>query len=202
MHNFKTPDWWLKNNKILAFSNNWHGDRILSFNMNHLKLSSTTLRLEEIVLKAEFNYFYAAIPCFVFLLSQVTLFLLRKKEKIEAIEVKQNVLNELDFPLGLDKIIPFIETYFFKRNFSALDVAQALKVSESEVELEVEKKTGMRFKDYLQLLRVSMAKELLTTTSDKAFEIALKTGFNNAANFSQVFKQVTGETPNSYRKRM
>lgn len=199
---FKTPDWWLKNNKIVALNNAWSGNRILSFNINHLQNSSARVRLREIALKEKFSFAYFFLPLVLFVIGQVVVLLLRKKGRIVAIEKEQLALNNKAFPIGVDKVVPFVETYFFKRNFSSLDVAQALRITEREVELEIEKKTAMKFKDYLQKLRIDMAKELLKNSNDRAFEIALKTGFNNAANFSQVFKQITGETPNSFRKRV
>jgi len=57
------------------------------------------------------------------------------------------------------------------------------------------------FSQYLIFYRMKVAKELLTTTHDKVYEIAAKVGYTDIAHFSKIFKRVTGQTPGGYRNR-
>ncbi|WP_420871960.1 helix-turn-helix domain-containing protein [Cohnella rhizosphaerae] len=44
-----------------------------------------------------------------------------------------------------------------------------------------------------------MAKEKLSTTNLKHYEVAYAVGFKDAAHFSQLFKKMTGKTPGDYK---
>ena len=56
--------------------------------------------------------------------------------------------------------------------------------------------------EYLLSYRIGAAKKLLETTGYAITEIALRTGFNSAAYFTQQFRTHTGKTPNAYRKEV
>ncbi len=60
---------------------------------------------------------------------------------------------------------------------------------------------GKPFHDYLTEYRVLRAKEILTTTNLKMFEIAQRVGINNSQYFSKVFKQYAGVGPLEYRQQ-
>jgi len=62
------------------------------------------------------------------------------------------------------------------------------------------KTTNVNFNSYLKQARVERAKELLSTTNMKVFEISDAVGFSNAKYFGYVFKQVVGMTPLEYQK--
>ena len=59
--------------------------------------------------------------------------------------------------------------------------------------------TGQTFKEYLTELRIKRAKELLRTTTLKAFEIGYQVGYNDPHYFSHVFHKNTGLTPMEFR---
>lgn len=61
------------------------------------------------------------------------------------------------------------------------------------------KEEGITFNTYLNQERTNNAKELLSKTSLKVFEIAYETGYKNHKYFNYVFKRVTGMTPLEYR---
>lgn len=54
--------------------------------------------------------------------------------------------------------------------------------------------------EYLLGYRVEMAKKMLKTTNDSILEIAMRTGFQDGAYFSKMFKKNCGKTPGAYRK--
>ena len=60
--------------------------------------------------------------------------------------------------------------------------------------------TGFAPSQYIQEVRITMAKELLTNTSKSIKEIAIELGYDNKDYFFTVFKKVTGSTPITYRR--
>ena len=60
--------------------------------------------------------------------------------------------------------------------------------------------TGFAPAQYIQEVRINMAKEILTNTSQSIKEIAFELGYENRDYFFTVFRKVTGMTPVSYRK--
>lgn len=63
------------------------------------------------------------------------------------------------------------------------------------------KQTGQNMKDYLTAYRIEKAKELLRTSEQRVGDVALAVGFDNFTYFSTMFKKLTGQTPNEYRRQ-
>ena len=60
--------------------------------------------------------------------------------------------------------------------------------------------TGFAPSQYIQEVRINMAKEMLTNTSRSIKEIAFELGYENKDYFFTAFKKVAGMTPTEYRK--
>lgn len=63
------------------------------------------------------------------------------------------------------------------------------------------KATGMRPLEYVTLVRVQAARELLLNSERDLSAIALQTGFYDAAHFSRTFSRLTGESPSLCRRK-
>ncbi|MFF2753777.1 bifunctional transcriptional activator/DNA repair enzyme AdaA [Psychrobacillus sp. NPDC058041] len=61
--------------------------------------------------------------------------------------------------------------------------------------------TGISPVEYIQNTRINKAKELLETTNKSLVEIGSMVGMNNTSYFITLFKKITGDTPNQYRKK-
>lgn len=61
------------------------------------------------------------------------------------------------------------------------------------------KETGTNFIDFLTLIRIEKAKELLSKSGLKVQDIAVKVGYPNPKHFYMVFKKIVGITPMQYR---
>ncbi|WP_046226509.1 helix-turn-helix transcriptional regulator [Paenibacillus dauci] len=59
--------------------------------------------------------------------------------------------------------------------------------------------TGFHFREYLQTIRLRAARELLRHSTLSVAMIAERTGYAHTANFSVIFKKLTGCTPSQYR---
>jgi AraC family transcriptional regulator len=89
------------------------------------------------------------------------------------------------------------ETY--TQEFSLDRVSAAAQLSKYHLERVFKKATGLRLHNYVVMLRVERAKEILARTSRPIADIALELGFADQSHFSNVFKQATGLSPRSYR---
>lgn len=62
--------------------------------------------------------------------------------------------------------------------------------------------TGSSPMHYLQKVRIAKARDMLRTQDRSITQIAMDTGFNDAAYFSLIFKKHTGTTPREYRRNL
>lgn len=62
------------------------------------------------------------------------------------------------------------------------------------------KKTGVTFNSYLDSIRITQAKKLLTTENLKVYEVASRVGYNNVDYFHIKFKKYVGMSPAVYKK--
>ncbi len=88
----------------------------------------------------------------------------------------------------------------YQRDLTLIQAAQASNLSVSHFCRLFKRFTGMTFKEYLTLFRISRAEALLM--KDKSItEIAYASGFNSIDSFIRAFKRYKRCTPSSYRDR-
>lgn len=63
------------------------------------------------------------------------------------------------------------------------------------------KKVGCLPSDYLRMVRIDKAKEILATTKYRIIDVAMQVGYVNSSSFTRAFREVEGITPNQYRKK-
>ena len=63
-------------------------------------------------------------------------------------------------------------------------------------------KTGMKFIDYLNEVRIEKSKELLKDSNRKMYQISKAVGYDNPKYFFRIFKKKTGMTPEQYREML
>lgn len=86
-------------------------------------------------------------------------------------------------------------------NLMLQDAANAVGMSNSRFSTVFAQETGSTFTEYLTMLRLNRAKELLRETDHKSGQIALEVGYNDSHYFSYLFKKNTGLTPGEYRSQ-
>ena len=82
----------------------------------------------------------------------------------------------------------------------AEEIAEKINVSYSWFRRIFKEYTGLAPAQYIKELKIQKGKELLTTTSLSAKEIAFKIGFEDHEYFFTAFKKKTGMTPIQYRE--
>lgn len=95
----------------------------------------------------------------------------------------------------------YIENHFTEPLTLAY-LADLFFVNSSYLSSVFKERTGMKYVDYLNHLRIEKAKELLIKTTANADYIAKKIGYDNGKYFFKVFKKFTDETPEQFRTRI
>ncbi|WP_233879427.1 response regulator transcription factor [Virgibacillus halodenitrificans] len=103
------------------------------------------------------------------------------------------------YSMDFEDIIRFINQNY-SEPISLADLANQLNMSNSYFSKLFKQHTGMNFVDYLTTKRIKAAKELLTSTTLKTYEIANTVGYMESRYFSQLFKKIVGCTPLEFRK--
>lgn len=96
--------------------------------------------------------------------------------------------------------LDYIENHYADNRVGLNSVCQYLCISTSHFSKLFKQNTGQTFVEALTEKRMNKAKELLTHTDLKNYEIAKKTGFNDAHYFGIAFKKYTGKTPKAFAK--
>lgn len=97
-----------------------------------------------------------------------------------------------------DQMIAFIQQNYH-HDVSLTQLAEHMGLSPSYISYLFKKYTNHNFKDYLNLYRVSKAKELMAASPDlKVIEIAMKVGCNHTGTFIRMFKKYEGISPGQF----
>ena len=73
-------------------------------------------------------------------------------------------------------------------------------LSSSWLSTKFKEEVGIGFIEYLNKVRVNEAKRLIDEGEYMIYEVSEKTGFASSQYFSKIFKQITGLTPNEYKR--
>ena len=92
----------------------------------------------------------------------------------------------------------YIEEHFTEE-IRISDLARQFFISPYYLSHTFRSQVGYSPKQYIQLNRLSYAKELLETTDLQVSQIAYKCGFGDTNNFIRAFKAWFGQAPNKYR---
>lgn len=129
---------------------------------------------------------------------------------IENIKYHFNCLQELwlqnsstlfnnDTHYIIEDICKYIQLNHAK-DITLTEVSNQFHYSISYFCLLFKKHTGFSFTNYLNLIRMKKAKELLVDYDYKVYEVAEMVGFQTLPYFNRVFKQTFGCSPNEYRR--
>lgn len=105
-----------------------------------------------------------------------------------------------------NKLIHTIKAYI-KENYkdsslSLKKISDEFNISESYFSYLFKAETKQNFSEYLELIRMTQAMNLLKTTDINVSDLYLETGYNNANSFRRAFKKVHGVAPKTIRDSM
>jgi len=104
-----------------------------------------------------------------------------------------------------EKLIKDMKLYInkhFSEGITLNEMAKNFNVSTGYLSKLFLEQVGENFTDYLNMIRINKAKELLKTTDKKVYEVADEVGFNDSYYFSSWFKKIVGVTPTTYRDNL
>ncbi|MDE6936684.1 MAG: AraC family transcriptional regulator, partial [Lachnospiraceae bacterium] len=99
----------------------------------------------------------------------------------------------------IDQICTYLSKNY-QKDLSQEFIASLFYLNRSYLSQLFKKKTGEKFVDYLNNIRIEKAKELLAGTDKDICTIARSTGYENTKYFFRVFKKKTGTSPEVYRQ--
>ncbi len=88
----------------------------------------------------------------------------------------------------------------FARELTLDDIADDLHLSKYHISHLLNKKLGISFTGYINLLRINDSCELLRKTDKSIASISEEVGFGSIRSFNRVFAQIMHMTPYDYRK--
>lgn len=97
--------------------------------------------------------------------------------------------------------VNYIEEHY-SEDLTLESVARLVFVSPGYLSVSFKQVLQKNFVDYIAEVRVKRAKELLKDFHLKIYEIAIQIGYKDEKYFSQIFKKITGMTPNQYRETL
>lgn len=103
---------------------------------------------------------------------------------------------------AIDDIIEKIKIYInrnYQKNLTQDFISCLFYLNRSYLSQLFKAKTGQKFVDYLNGVRIQKAKELLGNSDRKMYQIAKAVGYDNVKYFFRVFKKYEGVTPEQYR---
>jgi AraC-like DNA-binding protein len=80
------------------------------------------------------------------------------------------------------------------------DVAEHFTYNKSYLSRFFKKKTGYNLQEYIHLMKISKAKEILTRSTRSIRDVAEKVGIDDEKYFMRLFKKYESMTPTEYRK--
>lgn len=97
--------------------------------------------------------------------------------------------------------IKYIEKHYME-DISVKEVAETLYLNIWHLSAQFKKYTGISMSDYINKVRIEIAKELLQQPDLMVYQVAEMVGFSNATYFSTVFKSIEKITPKKYQIRI
>jgi len=101
-----------------------------------------------------------------------------------------------------DYVIEYISHNYTSRDMSIKKIAGIFFYNEKYLSALFSKKTGVRFSQYLNNLRIIYAQKLINDGLTSVSEISAKCGYTDFFYFSKVFKKITGKSPSHYIKKI
>lgn len=116
--------------------------------------------------------------------------------------IQKNRANKKDEPTQIVlAAVEMVRKEIENVDFNINTIANALYLTPAYFSRVFKRKMGMTCIDFIKNYRINLAKELLQNTDLSIQQISEKTGYATVYYFSQQFKQVTGESPGSFRKK-
>jgi two-component system response regulator YesN len=114
---------------------------------------------------------------------------------------KLNSNNNKSLVLLENEIIDYIKSGFTLKNLSIQLIADKFSLPPIIISKIVKKKTGKKFNDYINYLRIDYAKMLFASEEMKITAVCDEVGYLDYGYFTKKFKELTGVLPSEYKRK-
>ncbi|MCV9884104.1 AraC family transcriptional regulator [Metabacillus halosaccharovorans] len=122
------------------------------------------------------------------------------------IEVTEQIISNFNFnsssviaDTNLNKIMEWTRIHALE-NITVTEIADKFNYNREYLSRYFKKGTGMTLIEYINLLKISKAKDYLSSTNDSIKEIAYNVGVQDEKYFMKLFKKYEKMTPTEYRE--
>lgn len=129
-------------------------------------------------------------------ISQFKAFILEICQKL----VNENAARQENDEALKNAVVAFVNEKYADNNLNVNMLADHLKVSQSYLSTHFKRQSGINASDYIHIVRIDRAKQLMNDASLSLTQIAKRTGYISDATFIRSFKKYEGITPGAYRK--
>lgn len=121
-----------------------------------------------------------------------------KRQQI-IIPYKEVMVNTYTDP-DTGKVIEYISSNYPDITLNVQKINEETGVPQFKIPQLIKKASNLTFPQYLNSIRFTEAKRLLTETSIPIIEVALNVGYNTVSHFNRIFKKIEDCSPMEYRK--
>lgn len=109
--------------------------------------------------------------------------------------------QENHYSKSIQDAIACIQKRYGEEELGTSMVARYVNLSPSWLSTKFKEEVGIGISEYLNSVRIQRARELLQSGDCMIYEVSEQVGFASSQYFSKIFKQITGMTPNEYRRK-
>jgi len=214
LSDYKIPNWWYGiNDKSMKEIRSVDFSQIGYLNFQDCNLvehgETDTVYIKDILFYKSLKYhvwgtviFIILYFCIMFLVIESRKRNKKLKELIakNPIKVNTKINKEKEINQGNLSVFKYIEENYSNPDLTIVEVEKRTGVAERNISQMIKTTTDLNFKQFLNYLRITEAKQLLTETDMRISEIAFKTGYNNVSHFNRVFKNMVNTFPSDYRE--
>lgn len=97
--------------------------------------------------------------------------------------------------------LQYLERHYYEKHLGVNEIAESVCLSPSRFRTVFKQEVGVSPNQYLGMVRLKKAEDLLKNTCMKTDDIADATGYVNGSYFGKIFRQKYGITPREFRDR-
>lgn len=209
IEDFNIPHWWFLNNQVVSRPDKlkYSFDSIIYFeigNDDYKEIGvSDTVIIESITINKNIKKMILEISLMatVYLSILIVVYLLKNNFNKTKRTIKYSPLNLNLNNLQGNKIEDYIGLYYSNPLLNLTKISDDLGISIKNISDHINSRFNLSFPMYLNHIRITEAKNLLSATDIKILDIAISVGYNSAGHFNRTFKQMENCTPGEYRKK-
>lgn len=122
--------------------------------------------------------------------------------KLNEIWFLQGEGKEKSYSVTITNAMKYIRTHYGEEECTLSSTAKHVHISISWLSTKFKEEVGIGVNDFINSVRIENAKKLFEQDDYMVYEVSEKVGFTSSQYFSKIFKEITGMTPNKYRRRL